>query len=92
MSKETEKKLSELHSKLTDKLLEKIRDPEVKASDLNVARQFLKDNNIGEIDKSSKLILVNGDDKIIWIVGMRLDDRFSINNETKNLLNIEYHK
>ena len=54
--------------------------------------KFLKDNNIGEIDKSSKLILVNGDDKIIWVVGMRLDDRFSINNETKNLLNIEYHK
>ena len=54
--------------------------------------KFLKDNNIGEIDKSSKLILVNGDDKIIWIVGMRLDDRFSINNESKNLLNIEYHK
>ena len=46
MSKETEKKLTELHSKLTDTLLEKIRDPEVKASDLNVARQFLKDNNI----------------------------------------------
>ena len=54
--------------------------------------KFLKDNNIVEIDKSSKLILVNGDDKIIWIVGMRLDERFSINNETKNLLNIEYHK
>ena len=42
----TEKKLSELHSKLTDTLLQKIRDPEVKASDLNVARQFLKDNGI----------------------------------------------
>jgi hypothetical protein len=41
-----EKKLSELHNQLTDKLLERIRDPEVKASDLNVARQFLKDNNI----------------------------------------------
>ena len=54
--------------------------------------KLIKDNHIGEIDKSSKLILVNGDDKIIWIVGMRLDDRFSINNETKNLLNIEYHK
>lgn len=46
MSDKTEKKLSELHNQLTDKLLEKIRDPEVKASDLNVARQFLKDNNI----------------------------------------------
>ena len=46
MSKTTEKKLSNLHGKLTDVLLERIRDPEVKASDLNVARQFLKDNNI----------------------------------------------
>ena len=54
--------------------------------------KFLKDNNIGEIDKSSKLILVNGDDKIIWIVGMRLDDRFSISDESKNLLNIEYQE
>lgn len=41
-----EKKLAELHSLLTDKLLERINDPECKASDLNVARQFLKDNNI----------------------------------------------
>ena len=35
-----------MHEQLTEKLLERIRDPEVKASDLNVARQFLKDNNI----------------------------------------------
>tara|TARA_X000001382_G_C3173799_1_gene180443 strand:+ start:726 stop:968 length:243 start_codon:yes stop_codon:yes gene_type:complete len=42
----TEKKLGKLHEQLTNVLLEKIRDPEVKASDLNVARQFLKDNNI----------------------------------------------
>jgi len=44
-----EKKLEQLHSELTDKLLEKIKDPEVKASDLNVARQFLKDNGIEAI-------------------------------------------
>ena len=55
-------------------------------------KKFLKDNNIVELDKSSKPILVNGDDKIIWIVGMRLDDRFSISDESKNLLNIEYHE
>ncbi len=42
----TEKKLGELHQQLTEKLLEKVRDPEVKSADLNVARQFLKDNNI----------------------------------------------
>lgn len=44
-----EKKLEQLHSELTDKLLEKLKDPEVKASDLNVARQFLKDNGIEAI-------------------------------------------
>ena len=46
MDNSTEKKLGKLHEQLTEKLLERIRDPEVKASDLNVARQFLKDNNI----------------------------------------------
>jgi len=39
-------KLKELHSELAKVLLQKVRDPEVKASDLNVARQFLKDNGI----------------------------------------------
>ena len=32
-----------------DETTERIRDPEVKASDLNVARQFLKDNDITAI-------------------------------------------
>ena len=40
------KKLKELHAVLAEKLLNKVRDPEAKASDLNVARQFLKDNGI----------------------------------------------
>jgi hypothetical protein len=41
-----EELLNQLHSELTQKLLEKVRDPDCKASDLNVARQFLKDNGI----------------------------------------------
>ena len=44
-----EKDLESLHSELTQKLLEKIRDPEVSASELNVARQFLKDNGVESI-------------------------------------------
>ena len=39
-------KLQQLHSLLAEQLLNKIKDPDVKASDLNVARQFLKDNGI----------------------------------------------
>ena len=40
------KDLELLHSELTNKLLEKVRDEDCKSSDLNVARQFLKDNGI----------------------------------------------
>ena len=43
------KKLKELHAVLAEKLLEKVKDPECKASFLNVARQFLKDNGIDAI-------------------------------------------
>ncbi len=42
-------KLSQLHQELAAKLLERVRDPKVKSSDLNVARQFLKDNGIDAI-------------------------------------------
>ena len=44
-----EKDLENLHSELTQKLLDKIRSPEVSASELNVARQFLKDNGVESI-------------------------------------------
>ena len=45
----SDKKLKELHAVLAEKLLEKVKDPECKASFLNVARQFLKDNGIDAI-------------------------------------------
>ena len=42
-------KLRELHGILAEKLLEKVKDPDAKSSDLNVARQFLKDNGIDSL-------------------------------------------
>jgi ABC-type Zn uptake system ZnuABC Zn-binding protein ZnuA len=45
-----------LHTELGQKLLERIRDPEVKASDLNVARQFLKDNDITAIPAENNVL------------------------------------
>ena len=44
-----DKKLKELHGVLAEQLLKRVKDPEAKASDLNVARQFLKDNGIEAI-------------------------------------------
>ena len=45
----SDKKLTELHTRLAERLLERIKDPDVKASDLNVARQFLRDNGIDAV-------------------------------------------
>ena len=43
----TDKDLMEkLHQTLAENLLAKVQDPDAKASDLNVARQFLKDSHI----------------------------------------------
>jgi len=41
--------LKELHTRLAERLLERIKDKDVKASDLNVARQFLRDNGIDAV-------------------------------------------
>ena len=43
------KTLKELHEVLATELLNRVKDPEAKSSDLNVARQFLKDNGIEAI-------------------------------------------
>ena len=42
-------KLKELHSVLATELLKRVKDPDCKSSDLNVARQFLRDNNIDAV-------------------------------------------
>ena len=43
----TQKELLDLlHRTLAENLLDRVKDPEAKSGDLNVARQFLKDNNI----------------------------------------------
>ena len=40
------KKLEDLHSTLTDVLIDRVKNGDAKAGDLNVARQFLKDNGV----------------------------------------------
>ena len=42
-------KLKELHEVLANELLKRVKDPDAKSADLNVARQFLKDNNIDAV-------------------------------------------
>ena len=42
-------KLKELHEVLATELLKRVKDSDAKSADLNVARQFLKDNNIDAV-------------------------------------------
>ena len=51
-----EKTLIELHELLAKELLERIKSGEEKASILNVARQFLKDNSIEAIPAEGSAI------------------------------------
>jgi|TARA_B110000046_G_scaffold96391_1_gene103999 tRNA(Ile)-lysidine synthase len=49
---------------------------------------FLVDQKIPRIKKESLLILASKQ-KICWLVGLRIDDRFRLKNSTKNILRVE---
>jgi len=49
MSKAPQDILEALHGQVAESLIEKIKTGEATASDLNVARQFLKDNGVEQL-------------------------------------------
>jgi hypothetical protein len=49
MSKANIETLADIHNAIAQALLKKIKSGKATASDLNVARQFLRDNNINAI-------------------------------------------
>lgn len=48
--------LRDLQTVLTQKLLDRVRSGEATAADLNVARQFLKDNNVSSLPERDPLM------------------------------------
>jgi hypothetical protein len=53
MAKANNDELALLHSKLAEVLKNQLEDPEVSPAFLNVARQFLKDNNIDSVAENA---------------------------------------
>lgn len=50
---------------------------------------FLIDQKVSLLDKDNVYVLVSGDD-IIWIVGYRIDNRYRISDQTKQIFVIEW--
>ena len=50
--------------------------------------RFFIDNKLSKTDKE-KIMVLEANKKITWIIGIRIDDRFKITPQTKNILNIE---
>jgi tRNA(Ile)-lysidine synthase len=53
--------------------------------------KFFKDEKFSLVDKENTWLLCSADD-IVWVLGKRLDDRFKINNNTKNIVRIDLIK
>lgn len=50
--------------------------------------KFFKDEKLSLIEKEATWLLYSGNE-IVWIVGIRQDERFGITNSTKNILKIQ---
>ena len=53
-----------------------------------IISKYLKDLKLSKIEKEQTWLLVDNRDQIIWVINQRLDERFKINNITKEFLNI----
>lgn len=49
--------------------------------------KFFKDNKLSIVDKENTLILCSNE-QVVWILGMRADNRFMSTEKTINFLNI----
>ena len=61
----------------------------LKMEGLKKIKDFFIDNKIPKGYRNLIPILVDSEDQIIWVMGMRLDDRVKINSDTKKVLRVK---
>jgi tRNA(Ile)-lysidine synthase len=52
---------------------------------------FLTDIKISSYKKKEKLVLLSAN-KVVWVIGSRIDDRFKVTKTTKNYLELKYNE
>ena len=52
--------------------------------------KFFKDEKISIIDKKRTLILINGNNELIWVVNQRIDERYKLSDSTNSILKISF--
>ena len=53
---------------------------------------FLKDKKVSPHQKPNQLVLCNGNDDIIWVLNLRTDNRYKVDQTTDKILKIEFLK
>ncbi len=48
---------------------------------------FLSDEKTSSINKKDHLVLTNSG-KIVWVIGLRIDERFKVTSKTKKILKL----
>jgi tRNA(Ile)-lysidine synthase len=48
---------------------------------------FLSDEKISSLEKKEHLVLTNSG-KIVWVIGLRIDERFKVTTDTKKILKL----
>ena len=48
---------------------------------------FLADEKTSSVDKKNNLVLLN-ENKIVWVIGLRIDERFKVTPQTKKILKL----
>ncbi len=53
-------------------------------------KNFFIDEKIPKSKRDKIPVIIDSEDRIVWIAGLRMDDRFKINNNTSKIIKIEF--